>query len=386
MSERLNHHVRKEGSVDVAVVGAGVAGLSTAWELTRRGHRVVVCEQYGHQHKHGSSHGSSRILRLAYPQADYVRLAQQAIDGWRMLEEASGTCLFHATGAFDMGSESVLSPIEAAIESAGASVERLDRDAVAVRFGQVNMPEDWYGLLQPDGGVVHAHDALEALIRLCADAGTEVCFNRRVISVVEEDDHVALETDEGTLRADAAVVCAGGWAESLLASLDVHVPIRVTKEHVAYFKITSDVPSAPFIWHTEGGTAASVYGLPRRAGDHVFKVGCNLAGPEVRIEHHVLSGPDSKYIDAIADFLRQHMPCFKPEPLIPETCLYASTPDDDFIIDRQGRVVFGIGLGGHGFKFGPVLGALIADIVEAKSIDLAARFGLARFAAVQAGK
>ncbi len=367
-----------ESSVEVVVIGAGVAGAAAAWELARRGHRVTLLEQFALDHVLGSSHGRSRIFRLAYDTADYVGLAQEALHGWRELEEDSGHDLLRITGAVDIGPRELLEPIAAALTERGAESSWLtDQDLGSA----VRAPEGWKALYQPLGGVLSARECLAAFAHGAVRMGATVLPDAKAASVVPEVDHVDVDTDRGVFAAEVAVIAAGGWANTLLQPLGLDVPLKVTREHVAYFRIAPEVEFLPFIWHTDDGSPEA-YGLPN-AEDGTAKVGRHLAGQQVRPGGR--GSPDPERISALTEFVGRHLPGLEPKALLPETCLYASTPDDDFVIERHGRVILAVGFGGHGFKFGPAIGAMVAELVEGRSIELATRFSRGRFTGAVAG-
>lgn len=372
--------MKGERSVDVVVVGAGIIGSATAWQLSRRGHRVALCEQYALDHVFGSSHGRSRIFRLAYDSPDYVHLARDAGTDWRQVEDEAGRRLLSVTGGFDIGEAREIELVEDALAVASVESRRVSRTDFSSELPKFSIRDGWHVLYQPDAGVLAARECIEAFDRLAKDNGAQILHHRRVLSLIKEDDHVGVETDEGAIRAETVVVCAGGWAASLLRPLGIDIPIRVTREHVAYYPALDPPPLHPFLWHTPD--APEFYGLPRRPDETTTKVGHHLAGDEVVAGSR--GEPDHSRIDTITSFVREFIPGLKPSPVLSETCLYATTPDDDFVLDRDGPIVVGVGLGGHGFKFAPRIAAMLADLVDGKSIPFASRFALARFEQVAA--
>src|SRR5882672_9510915 len=181
---------------DVAIIGAGVMGLATARALSRAGRDVVVYEQFEPGHVRGSSHGRSRIFRLAYAEPEWIRLAQEALAGWRELEAEAGERLLELNGLIeivtDLGESSA-----AALEACGIVWQRLDRDEVERRF-PLRLPRGSFGVLQPEAGIVRAERALAAFAR-----GIDVRYGV----------HVASPTD---LDAACVVVTAGAWVNDLI--------------------------------------------------------------------------------------------------------------------------------------------------------------------------
>ncbi|HZT96993.1 MAG TPA: N-methyl-L-tryptophan oxidase [Chloroflexota bacterium] len=367
--------MRGETSVDTVVVGAGIVGAAAAYQLARRGRSVLICEQFELDHVYGSSHGRSRIFRLAYDQPDYTRLAQMALPLWRELEREAKAELLVTVGGLDLGPREVLEPIAETLADAGASYEWLDRQQLSKRFEWVHTPDEWVGILQPDGGVLRARRAVKTLIELAKQHGAQVCENTRAVGIVRMRDGAGVETDEGAFYAGQVVVAAGAWANDLLDSVELHVPITVTREHVAYYARNEADSVVPFIWHP-GGDGTEYYGLPNLREETV-KLGQHGGGPEVNPTED--GNLDPERIRALDEFVSANLHGVRNHPEMAETCLYASTPDDDFVIDRVGPVILAVGFGGHGFKFGPSVGALVADLVEGRSIPFSGRFSRSRF-------
>jgi len=323
----------------IAVVGAGVNGLATAWALNRQGHDVVVYEQFELGHTRGSSHGETRIFRLAYPQAKWIRLAQDALDGWRELERESGEELLLLNGLLELYCDGVVSS-QAALEECGVAYELLGHDEVEVRFG-VSAAADANVLYQPDAGVVYAARGLRAFAR-----GLDIREGCRVESLNDLDESVV-------------VVTAGPWARTLLAPLAIDLPVVETSETVAYFRLEGPVPSvvAEVVTRGHGFYALSdpVYGL---------KVGSHMRGKPSDPDED--RGADAELVAEIAAWTSERFRRANPEPVHAESCFYTTTNDERFLLEAHGRIVVGSACSGHGFKFGPAVGARLAALaVEA---------------------
>ena len=320
---------------EVAVVGAGLNGVAAAWALRRAGRDVVVYEQFELGHTRGSSHGASRIFRLAYPEAHWVRLAQEALEGWRELERESGDELLLLNGLLEVYREGVVSS-QAALEECGAEFELLSRKETEARFG-VRAGTDANVLFQPDAGVVYADRALRAFAR-----GLEIHAGRRIESL---DD----------LHEPVVVVAAGPWARRLLEPAGIDLPVVETRETVAYFRLDGPVPSVVAEVVTRGHGFYSLsdpeYGL---------KVGSHMRGKPSDPDEEKAADPD--LIREIADWTAERFPRAGPEPAHAESCFYTTTDDERFILERHGRIVVGSACSGHGFKFGPAIGKRLAGL------------------------
>lgn len=368
-------------TTEIVVVGAGLMGAAAAWQLARRGARVTLCEQFDLAHTRGSSHGVSRIFRLAYDQLDYTRLAQQALPLWREVEGELGRPLLWTTSGLDVGPRAQLEPIAATLAAAGVPFERLNPAELAASFPAYALPGDWEALHQADAGVLAADDCRQGLVELARRAGATIHDNTAVTRLLPVGDGVSVETSGGTWQADLVVVTGAGWSNRLLTPLGLDVPITVTREHVAYYPYRGTPTVVPFICH-DGALTFEIYGLPNgRRGE--AKLGEHGAGPV--IDPDAAGEVEPARLERVTAFVRDHLPALVAAPSAAETCLYASTPDDDFVLDRVERIVLGLGFGGHGFKFGPLMGALLADLADGKPIPASARFTRARFQTAPAG-
>ncbi|PWJ27390.1 sarcosine oxidase [Branchiibius hedensis] len=349
----------------IGVVGAGVAGSSAAWHLTRAGYDVEVFEQYDAGHDQGSSHGSSRIFRLAYPHPTYVALAVRALLEWRRLEEEVGSPLLDLTGAIDHGPADALEPVHAALRAAGQRVEYWSGQDVADRWPGLRV--DTTALHHPDAGRLHADRAVAALQTAATGRGARLRFRtpvRRLL--VRADGRVDLKTDDSAYVVDQVVVAPGAWAAGSLLDGLVHLPpLRVTQEQPVHFAAQDPLSWPSFIHHGGAGLPAGggTYGLGSVDG---VKVGFHAVGHRVEVPEERDRSIDEIALQKVKAYARQWLPGVDADRASAQTCLYTLTPDHDFIADRRGPVTVLAGFSGHGFKFGSVLGALAVDLIEGR--------------------
>jgi sarcosine oxidase len=333
-------------------------GCAAAWQLARRGVAVTVLERFGLGHARGSSHGDSRIFRLGYPQPAYVAMAVQAAGQWRALEAASGQALLSQVGALDHGAASELGALEAAYAQAGVGWAWLTAAEAADRWPGMRFASRV--LLQPDGGRLHAARALAAL-RACAVASGAVFHDDLgPVRVTAGTGAVTAWAASGSWSAGTAVVTVGAWAADVLREVVTLPPLRVTQEQVAFF---APVPGVePASW------PAFIHRLPAPG------YGLWTPGQGVKVgEHHtgaVTTGDDRDFVvdpvrlARVEAYVAHWLPGLLPRATSAETCLYTTTPTEDFVIDRVGEVVFAAGFSGHGFKFTPLVGSYLADLVQ----------------------
>ena len=318
----------------VAVVGAGVMGCATAWALAERGADVTLIEQFGLDHDRGSSHGRTRIFRLAYPEPHWVQLAEEALSGWRELEQQAGYDVLALHGLIELCSSAALTSADV-LDARGIEHRLLDRDEV--RAHGVELPDGWAAVWQPDGGVVLADTARQAFLDV---AQPRIETGRRVESLDDVD-------------ADVVVVTAGPWVTTLVPD----VPVRVTRETVAFFALPG-VPSPSVVELDEATRHHAMYALHDPV--HGLKAGAHHAGraadPDVEEE------ADPELVTRIAAWVRERFPEAGSAPVAAESCLYTTTSDESFVLEHRDGVVIGSACSGHGFKFAPAIGRRLAAL------------------------
>jgi sarcosine oxidase len=326
----------------IAIVGAGVMGAATAWRLAQRGHDVEIHEQFHVGHTHGSSHGRSRIVRLAYPEPEWVQLAEESFVGWRELEAEVGQQLLELYGLLELVGDPATSSRDA-LEARGAEYELLDAEAARARW-PIGVPDGWTVLFQPEAGIVRADLAWKALLDVATKEGASLHENSRVDSLAE-------------LNADVVVVTAGPWARRLLEPEGIKLPVKITRETVAYFKLEG--PPLPSVVRLDPDTRDhAMYSL--RDPIHGLKAGAHHAGAETNPDDGGL--PDLGLLEQISAWVGGTYTDVDPSPVGAETCVYTTTADESFILERHGRIVVGSPCSGHGFKFAPAVGDRLAAL------------------------
>jgi sarcosine oxidase len=366
---------------DVAVVGLGAMGSHTALELATRGRRVLGIDRHRPPHTLGSTHGRTRIIREAYFEEPlYVPIVQRAYDLWRRLEERSGSRLLTVTGGLMLGasgSEVVVGARASAVEH-DLPYEELSARQVRERFPAYAVPDEHEAILEPRAGFLEPEAAVEATLALAAAAGAELRFDEPV----RELEGNALRTARGTYVADRVVVAAGPWLPELVPGLAAL--FTAARQPLLWLDPQEPALFTPerfpvFVWEWKPGWA--FYGFPD-VGDG-FKVAVHHHG-EATTPDTVDRGlrPDDE--EAIRELVRRFFPAGDGELREFAVCLYTNTPDEHFVIDRlpdDERVLVASPCSGHGFKFAPAVGEILADLATGESprFDLAP-FALRRFA------
>jgi sarcosine oxidase len=369
---------------DVVVCGLGVMGSAALYHLARRGKRVLGLDRFTLGHDRGSSHGETRIIRLAYfEHPSYVPLVGRAYELWRALETEAARPLLHVTGIAEIGP-----PGGTLIEGTLAAARQHDipHELIAApdlmrRYPAFQLPRHYVGVVQADGGFLEAEASVQAFIALAQRRGAEVRFGEPVHAVEAANDHVRIATASGTIEAGAAVVAAGPWTTSLLAHASL--PLRVTRQVLGWF-----APEEPALFATG---RFPVFLIESRHGIH-YGFPSHGAGVKVAKHHHDDEAVDPDLHDrgvsasdetliraAIAD----HLPAANGPLVDAKTCLYTVAPDGDFIIDRlpgAASIIVASPCSGHGFKFAPVIGETVADLATGSTpqCDIS-RFRIDRF-------
>jgi sarcosine oxidase len=369
---------------DAIVIGLGAMGSATAYELSRRGQRVLGLDSYERGHTRGASHGRSRIFRQAYTSPAYVPLVKRSYQLWRELEEAAGRTLLTMTGMLLVGRPGT-DMIEGPIESArvhSLPYELLAPADVVRRFPGFRLTDDLVAVYEPGAGFLRPEECIGAFLDLAARRGTAIHHEEPVLRWRAEGTGVRVETARRAYTASRLVITPGPWAGALLA--DLNLPLAV--QRVVNVRVRPRQPElfAPercpvFGWDVPEG---HYYGFPALPGDGM-KLGRNTDGglctPET-VERTVSEAE----IAAFVGMLERYMPRAAGPVTGALTCLYTNTPDKHFIIDRHPiheQVVYGCGFSGHGFKFASAVGEILADLslrgATAQPIAFlaAARFG-----------
>ncbi|MGI5459830.1 FAD-dependent oxidoreductase [Streptomyces sp. CA-249302] len=348
----------------IAVVGAGLMGAATAWQLARQGHEVTLIEAYGIGHKHGSSHGSSRIFRRVYGEKLYVDLTGQAHELWRELEHDSSTPLLRTVGGLDFGAGRDPKGLSEVLGEAGVTCELLGAEAASERWPYITF--DGPVLYQPDAGVIDADRTVAACVRRAVDHGADAWTGVRVTGF-DVGEKVLLRTDDGReLTADTVVVAAGAWLPEL--GLPVSLPeLEVTQQQVFHFRQREPSVQWPTLVFKEG--ALQAYGLPSGSDGGPL--------PAVKVAEHGEGTPttastrtgrvDPASRTRVSDFVRDRLPGLDPAPVAEATCLYTTAPNDDFVLDRHGPLVIVSPCSGQGAKFTPLIGAMAADLATGRA-------------------
>ena len=366
---------------EVAVIGLGAMGAAVLHQLARRGMQAVGIDRYAPPHTMGSTHGETRITRVAVGEGDaYVPFVTRSHAIWRELEARTGETLLQQCGLLIMapggvraghhGRPDFLGRTVAVAERHGIAHERLDAVGIAARFPVFGLRGDEEGYFEPGGGFVHPERCIAAQLRLAAVDGASVLTGRRVLAVQQRGGSVQIDTDAGVVQAGQAVVAAGAWAGALLGGGfgGTLVPYRQVLHWVPVDDPSACTPDRcpAYIWMQGPQAEDYFYGFPALPGAGEVKVGTEQyvtpCHPDA-VDRTVSAGEAAAMHAAhVAGRLRGAGPA----PARSATCLYTMTPDANFVIDRhpaQDRVVVVSACSGHGFKHSAGIGEAVAQLV-----------------------
>ncbi len=358
-------------SYDVIVIGLGGMGSAAAYRLAQRGKKVLGLEKFTPVHTQGSSHGGSRITRQAYfEDPAYVPLLLRAHEMWDQIERDSGEHIFHRVGGIMVGR-----PDSKTVQGSLTSAQRwdlkhevLDAQQIRGRFPTMRPEDDEIALYEAAAGLVVPERSVKAHLELAQRAGAELHFEEAVTHWEEGK----VTTAKGTYEADHIVVCPGAWAPQLLA--DLGIPFEIERQVQYFWTATENYRDHPiYIWERDEGT--QFYGFPEMDGavKTAFFRGGQICTPET-IDRTV----HDHEVQAMADFISPKMPGIAGAFQRAATCMYTNTKDEHFVIARHpehDNVTVACGFSGHGFKFVPVVGEIIAEL----AVDGATRHPIALF-------
>lgn len=378
---------------DVIVVGLGAMGSAAAAHLAARGQRVLGLEQYQEAHDQGSSHGHSRVIRLAYfEHPSYVPLLRRAYALWAQLEQDADTALLTITGGLMVGrpESEVVRGTLASARLHDLPHEVLDASAIRLRYPPFTPASHLVGVFEPQAGVLRPEACVRAHLSMAAMRGADLRFGERVTTwtALPGGDGAEVHTERGTYSAARLVLAPGAWAPDLFALS--HLPLEIERQVLFWFDpADSTAPFAPdrfpvYVW--DHGAGVQVYGFPVQDGPPqgvkvaFFRTGRGTRCTPQTIDREVHPDEETTMREAIADVI----PSLASGQLrAATTCMYTLTPDHHFVIGthpRHPQVTLASPCSGHGFKFASVVGEILADLaIEGATSHPVSLFSPSRF-------
>ena len=370
---------------DVAIIGLGVMGAAALHRLALRNVRAIGIDARTPGHDRGSSHGETRIIRLGYfEHPSYVPLVRESFTLWRALERETGVNLLTVTGIVEIGApdSALIRGTLASSRLHGLPHDILNAQDLMKRFPAFRVSADHIGVFQPDAGFLNAEAGVAAQIAAARAAGATIKTQSEVLRIEPCARGIRIVMANETIEAGKVVVAAGPWLKKLLP--DLPAPIHVTRQVLGWFTPKDAAPFSPdkfpvFLFESRQGVH---YGFPPN-GDGNVKISKHHHFEEITDPDKCNREVSPRDENSIRDFLAEHLPAANGPMADATTCLYTMTPDGDFILDRlpgNPNILIASPCSGHGFKFAPVIGDILADLATlgATQRDIS-RFSLSRF-------
>lgn len=383
-----HHQIDEKGRItmaeqfDVIVVGAGLMGSSAAYFAAKAGQRVLLLEQFALLHGNGSSHGSSRIFRVAYPEEQYTRLCLTSLELWKQLEAEGGVKLIEFTGELDFASQdnADLQLLKQTLATHGVPYEVLTGSQANARFPGFSLPDSAHAVFNPTAGVLNPTLAMETLQRLAKQHGAEIREQSKVadISAVQGEDgspSVVVELAGGAkLSSKHVIVTAGPWTQQLATAAGVDLKLQPIATFGMYWHSKTELYTPDKFPVFIKYEAPEVYGMAIVDPTEGVKI-CRHDGPAVDPDARAdVDQPEEKFKELQA-FVASHfsnVDATAPKKI--DKCMYTMTGDSNFIIDFlpvhghqtaggvSKSIVIGAGFSGHGAKMTPVIGQILTDL------------------------
>ena len=412
--------VSKEGEAisgvyDVIVVGAGIMGSCTAYQVAKRGKSVLLLEQYDFLHHRGSSHGESRTIRVTYPELYYTKMMKEAYKLWEEAEDEAGYMVYHQTGQLDFGSRDNESLRSVVTNLAEENIEHqvLTNQECKARFSSLTLPEDSLIVYTNQGGIIRASKAVAMFQSLALRHGATLRDRAKLLRISpywklpDGSDGVLVATSRGAALARNCILAVGAWTPQIVKELSgLQLPVEPLHTSIAYWEVVSSNPDV--LSAAKGFPVFADYGKPYIYGTPTIEYPGLI---KVSVHSGTPCDPNKRIVSADMELLRKEVSPWlasrfegtvnSEAPVMAQGCMYSMTPDEDFILDflpwsagkgqtgksgspklHPGGILVAAGFSGHGFKMGPLVGRIMADLAlngTAPGIPLE-KFSIKRFA------
>ncbi|MBI3859648.1 MAG: N-methyl-L-tryptophan oxidase [Thaumarchaeota archaeon] len=368
---------------DVAVIGCGAMGASASNSLASKGLKVLTVEQFGLNHKLGSSHGGTRIIRQAYAEDPrYVPLVRRAFELWEELQAKAGKTLIRLTGGLMVGSgdgglvrDTLTSAMQYALPHRVMSGREVNEN-----FPAFSLEDEETAVFEERAGILFPEECVSTFVGEAKLLGCDFKFEEQVSGWRGRKEGIEIRTEKETYSANKLVFCSGAWTGPLIPGV---VPLECERQVPMWFDAKGDprfgAERMP-IFVAEEADARTFYGIPdvgqgvKAAMHH----GGKMVAPET-VDREVTEDD----VRPVREFISRKLSGLNPEPISSTTCLYTNTPDSNFVVDfhpDDERVMIVSACSGHGFKFAPVLGEVVSDLLTVgKTTQDISFLGISRF-------
>lgn len=340
----------------------------------QKGWKTLGIDQFGPAHNRGSSHGQSRMIRTAYfEHENYVPLAQRAFQMWDEIQKRTTESLIRRTGLLQVGDPngSVVKGVLKSVDTHQLPIEHLDPTQIQARFPLLKPDSTHLGLLEKEAGFLRVEKCIATMIKLAKDAGAEYLANTRIQKWHANDDgSFTVNAGDQTLTTKRLMVTAGPWAQELLG--DLNLEIRIRCKHQFWFqsdRIDGHVENGFPCFLMETDKQDWFYGVPAidRLG---MKIAEHTGGTEVPSVAQQQRESDEQDLARVQGFVDKYFDFGRSRVIYHSPCMYSVSADEHFIIDQHPnheQVAFAAGMSGHGFKFAPVIGQYLVNLLDGQS-------------------
>lgn len=371
---------------DVVVVGGGVMGMATAYSLLKRGVRkVAVLERHTVGHDRAASTDKTKAIRYEYANSEqYSLMVGRAIELWRDLEAQTRGDLYVNCGVacWGRGEAPYTRSSFRTLSRLGLPIREVSPEELCTIYPQFSLADISYATVNPEGGFLRASRCVSAFAKMVRAGGGDIYEGYHVTGLSQLGQTVTIRVEGGeSIVASRVVLATGAWAASLLPTLGLTLPLTANKQQVMYMSGLSE-SFAPGPFPVFLNLDHDFYGFPLDENG-LLKVSIHFPGP--LIDPNVPHAPDKAADDLLLSLVETYIPqAAKGKIELSRVCMYAMTPDEDFILDRlpgYDNVTVAAGFSGHGFKFGPVIGELMAALALGEEPEFSLDpFVLSRFA------
>ena len=369
------------------MIGVGSMGSAACYYLAKRGYKVLGLEQFDISHEYGSHAGQSRIIRKAYfEHPDYVPLLERAYKNWNALEWETGKQVYFKTGLLYAGvpTNEIIKGVERSAALYKIDLDQLNTVAAADKVPSFKFPDGFEILFEPEAGFITPEKAIRLYANEAKKNGAIIHSNEKVIEWKKNGNGVIVNTDKDSYQCNNLIITAGAWAGKMIPGFTDK--IKVTRQFVAWIKTKNDdqfeLNNFPCWMIGDDIKHGCFYGFPlldtKRFGD---PAGLKLAHhypDQVTDPDHVNRQTTEEELKNVKYCLDKYLPGVFDSVLSTKICLYANSPDENFIIDKlpgfEDNVSVACGFSGHGFKFASVVGEILTDLAINGKTDLPIEF------------
>ena len=354
---------------DAIIIGAGIMGSATAFQLTEIGKKCLLIDRFPLLHTNGSSHGESRIIRKSYDENHFATLITSAYNLWNEIEQQYKEQFIVTTGGLDFGIEEspYMKKVEQTLKSQRLVYELLNHEQVMKRFPAFQLPSNYFGLYQSEAGIVLASKSLYFFQQTAQKKGLEIVTGEKVSLIKEEQNHLTVLTKSKTYKTKKVIICVGTWINEFFRNYKIAHRTKILPVCYGYWKVQQpDLFKAGSFPIFIAWGEKTFYGFGSLERENYFKIGAHYSYSELDYRtEDVTKTIDQQITNDLQSFVETTFPSAESDNYTIDSCYYTMNDNENFILDvhpDNSNVVFGGGFSGHGFKFAPLIGKILAEL------------------------